>query len=64
MPTTKSNDYHKKNFNYQDSLIIGLESTKDPILNTTALPIIEEIVDKVKALEVTKSFDRKDSDLS
>ena len=59
MPTTKANDYYKKNFNYQDSLLIGIESNNGPIMTAGSMRIIEKIVDDIKALKVNKIFKSK-----
>ncbi len=59
MPTTKGNDYYKKNFNYQDRMILGIESTDGKIMTPKSLRIIEEITDQIKDLKATKTFNSK-----
>jgi len=59
MPTTKANDYYKKNFNYQDGLLIGIESKNGPIMTPESMRVIESIVDDIKQLKVTKTFQSK-----
>jgi len=59
MPTTKANDYYKKNFNYQDGLLIGIESKNGPIMTPKSMRVIESIVDDIKQLKVTKTFKSK-----
>ena len=56
MPTTKANDYYKKNFNYQESLLIGIESNSGPIMTADSMRVIEKLVDDIKALKVNKLF--------
>jgi hypothetical protein len=56
MPTTKGNDYYKKNFNHQDSMILGIESVDGNVMTPQTLRIIETITDQIKDLKVSKTF--------
>ncbi len=56
MPTTKGNDYYKKNFNHQDSMILGIESADGNVMTPQTLRIIEAITDQIKDLKVSKTF--------
>jgi uncharacterized protein len=57
MPTNKANDYLKKNYNYQDGMLIGIESKDGSIMRPDVLRKIEKIVDALKDLKATKTFD-------
>jgi uncharacterized protein len=57
MPTNKANDYLKKNYNYQDGMLIGIESKTGSVLRPEVLRKIEKIVDALKNLKATKTFD-------
>jgi uncharacterized protein len=57
MPTNKANDYLKKNYNYQDGMLIGIESKDGSIMRSDVLRKIEKIVDALKDLKATKTFD-------
>lgn len=56
MPTTKANDYYKKNFNYQDGMLIGVENTAGTIMQPDVLRAIENIIIDIKTMDGTKSF--------
>ena len=57
MPTNKANDYLKKNYNYQDGMLIGVESKDGSVMRPVVLRKIEKIVDALKDLKATKTFD-------
>lgn len=59
MPTTKANDYYKKNFNYKDSMLIGVEALQGDLMTPQTLREIEGIVESVKTLKVEKTFESR-----
>ncbi len=59
MKTVKANDYYRKNFSYNDSLIIGIEAPEKGIMNRQVLRTIESIVDRISVLRITREIDSK-----
>jgi len=57
MPTTKANDYYKKNFNSQDVLLIGMEATQGSLLTPTRLRAMEKIIVTMSGLTTQKTFE-------
>ncbi len=55
----KANDYYKKNFSYNESLIIGIESPEKGILEPSVLRSIESMVQEIKQLKTVKTFNSK-----
>jgi len=53
----KSDEYYKKNFNYQDVMLIGVEKRKGSVMEVAVLRKIEQIVLDIKALKAPKTFD-------
>jgi len=53
----KSDDYYKKNFNYKDVMLIGVEKPDGSVMEGTVLKKIEEVVLAIKALKASKTFD-------
>lgn len=52
----KSDDYYKKNFNYKEVMLIGVERKKGSIMEVDLLRKIESIVLDIKNLKGTKTF--------
>ncbi|MBU2513314.1 MMPL family transporter [bacterium] len=57
MVTVKANDYYQKNFSYNESLIIGIESEEKGIMDPSVLRTIEKIVMEIRELRVRKTID-------
>ena len=57
MPAVKSDDYSKKNFNTQDTMLIGIESKDGTILSPAVMRAMENIVLELKNLKASKTFD-------
>lgn len=53
----KSDDYYKKNFNYQDVMLIGVEKRDGSVMEVDVLRKIEQIVLDIRALKAPKTFD-------
>ncbi|MFH2133133.1 MAG: MMPL family transporter [bacterium] len=53
----KSDDYYKKNFNYKDVMLVGIEKTTGSVMEAAVLRKIEQIVLDIKALKASKTFD-------
>lgn len=56
MPTTKANDYYKKNFNYRDMMLIGLEAEDGNLMKPGVFRQVEQLVEGLKKLEAEKTF--------
>ncbi|MCP4757506.1 MAG: MMPL family transporter [Proteobacteria bacterium] len=59
IPAVKSDDYSKKNFNYQETLLIGVGKKSGSILEVPVLRSIEKIALELKNLKGTKTFQSK-----
>ena len=59
IPAVKSDDYYKKNFRFQDTVLIGLEAEQGEIMKPEALRAIEKIVIDLKELKATKTIQSK-----
>ncbi|MCP4756708.1 MAG: MMPL family transporter [Proteobacteria bacterium] len=59
MQAVKSDDYYKKNFNYQDAMLIGVEKKDGSVTESAVLRKIENIILDLKGLKAAKSFDSK-----
>lgn len=53
----KSDDYYKKNFNYKDVMMIGVEKPGGSVMEEAVLKKIEQIVLDIKVLKNSKTFD-------
>jgi len=53
----KSDDYYKKNFNYQDRMLIGIEKQEGSVMEVEVLRKIEKIIEDIKNLKATKTID-------
>lgn len=53
----KSDDYYKKNFNYQDRMLIGVEKHEGSVMEVEVLRKIEQIIEDIKKLRATKTID-------
>lgn len=56
MPAVKSDDYSRKNFNTQDTLLIGIGKENGTVLEPDVLRSMERIVHGLKNLTATKTF--------
>ena len=56
IPAVKSDDYYKKNFIFQETMLIGLETQSDTIMTPALLRAMEKIVEELKVLESSKTF--------
>ncbi|MCP4756302.1 MAG: MMPL family transporter, partial [Proteobacteria bacterium] len=56
MSAVKSDDYYKKNFNYQDMLLIAVEKRSGSIMEPSVLRAIEKISLDIKRLKASKTF--------
>ncbi|MBU3916157.1 hypothetical protein KKA14_11540, partial [bacterium] len=52
----KSDDYYKKNFNYQDTLLIGLENESGSVLEMPILRLMESLTFDLKEMSAQKTF--------
>lgn len=52
----KADDYYKKNFQYQEMLLIGIESCNGSLEDARSIRTIEQIVLELKSLKGKKSF--------
>jgi len=59
LESVKANDYYRKNFNYQEPLIIGLEAENNRIMDPDVLRAIEKIVRDIKLLKKHKTIKSK-----
>ena len=59
IPAVKSDDYYKKNFNYQDNMIIGIERAGGSVMEPEVLSRIEAITYELKNLKGTKTINSK-----
>ncbi|MBU2513949.1 MMPL family transporter [bacterium] len=59
MPAVKSYDYSMKNFNTQDTVLIGFEKKDGSILDADALRVMEKVVLELKELKASKTFESK-----
>jgi len=59
LKAVKANDYSQKNFNYQETVMIGIEYPSGSILEPDVLRNIEKIVQGLKKLKATKTFESK-----
>ncbi len=57
MKTSKANDYYRKNFSYNEMLIIGIEAPQTGIMNPKVLRKIEAVVSELKQLTSTKTVE-------
>lgn len=57
MPAVKSDDYSKKNFNIQDTMLIGVEKKEGSVLEPEVLRAMEQIILELKGLKAPKTFD-------
>ncbi|MDX2470715.1 MAG: MMPL family transporter [SAR324 cluster bacterium] len=57
MPTTKANDYLKKNYNFKDSMLVGIEATEGTLMTTERFRAMENIILAINELKMTKTFD-------
>ncbi len=55
----KANDYSKKNFSYNESLLVGIGSPDKGIMNPAVLRSIEQMVFEIKRLKTVKIVDSK-----
>jgi predicted RND superfamily exporter protein len=55
----KADDYYRKNFNYKDTMLIGVKVEQGSVLEPRVLRAIEAIVDDLKQLEGQKVFDSR-----
>ena len=56
IPAVKSDDYYKKNFIFQETMMIGLENPEGSIMEAPVLRAMEHIVADLKDLEASKTF--------
>jgi hypothetical protein len=59
LPAVKSDDYSKKNFNTQDTVLIGIEKQAGTVLDLDVLRSMEAIVLELKDLKASKTFDSR-----
>ncbi len=59
IPAVKSDDYYKKNYNYQEIMLIGVEKNPGSVLEPRMLRDMENIVFELKDLKAEKSFDSR-----
>ncbi len=59
LQSVKANDYYRKNFNYKESLIIGLEAKNGRIMEPDILRANESIVRDIKSLKKRKTIKSK-----
>jgi len=52
----KSDDYFRKNFNFKDNVLIGVEKPAGSVMEVEVLRKIEQIVLDIKALQAPKTF--------
>jgi len=56
MPTVKSDDYSRKNLNYRDVMLVGVEKTNGTVLDIAEMRAMEQIVLDFKQLRAEKTF--------
>jgi len=56
IPAVKSDDYYKKNFIFQETMLIGLEKPSGSIMDPAVLRAMEKIVIDLKSLKSSKTF--------
>ncbi len=56
IPAVKSDDYYKKNFNYRDAIMIGVEMQSGTAMQAGVLRSLENIVIDMKNLKASKTF--------
>jgi len=56
MLTVKSDDYAKKNFYYQEKILIGLKNEKGNVLDVPVLRSVERMIQGIKTLKGEKTF--------
>jgi len=56
MPAVKSDDYSRKNFNTQNTMLIGIEKHNGLVLEPDVLRVMERIVVELKDLRASKTF--------
>ncbi len=59
LKAVKANDYSQKNFNYQETVMVGIEYPSGSVLEPDVLRNIEKIVLGLKELKATKTFESK-----
>ncbi|MCP4754968.1 MAG: MMPL family transporter [Proteobacteria bacterium] len=59
LKAVKANDYSQKNFNYQETVMVGIEYPAGSVLKPDVLRNIENIVLGLKELKATKTFNSK-----
>ncbi len=57
--SVKANDYYQKNFDYSESLIVGVEAADQGIMTPPVLRAIERMVMALKALKTHKTIQSK-----
>jgi len=57
LKAVKANDYSQKNFNYQETVMVGIDYPSGSVLEPNVLRNIENIVLGLKALKATKTFE-------
>jgi uncharacterized protein len=57
LKAVKANDYSQKNFNYQETVMVGIDYPSGSVLEPKVLRNIEKIVVGLKALKATKTFE-------
>ncbi len=59
MPAVKSDDYSRKNFNTQNTVLIGVEKKDGSALDPDVLRMMEKVVLELKDLKASKTFESK-----